>query len=188
MARTETVRAGETLDDFLKRMGITEEEFWGLNPDMRVGGWMEGASIMLPEVAPAAPAGEAPEAMLPTNAQGLFEEMLKDFRKAFQTYLSAPGFIRNMETAVAGREAGKGAGPGWSRQEAEFMRQNEQTYASQYEEQVQRQFAETGKLPTLSPEEFLRTIKPRTEMEMRSSESPGGRPRVPSVGVRRLRF
>jgi len=205
---TATPMEGETFAQFLARLGIEIDEFYSLNPDFAADKYVAGQQFAIPEnrnyqstvvpqpapvassvsQAPAAPS-DAPTGMLGGGgAQGLFEQMLKDFRKAFQTYLSAPSFIQNMDTATAGAKAGKGAGPGWGTKEAEFMRSNEDIYSGRYEEQVQRQFAETGELPTLTPEEFLRTVKPRTDMEMRSNEARGGRAKVPYTGVRRLRF
>ena len=208
---TATPMEGETFAQFLARLGIEIDEFYNLNPDFAADRYVAGQQFAIPENrnyqstvvpqpapvassvshAPAAPS-DAPSGLLGGGAQGLFEQMLKDFRKAFQTYLSAPSFIQNMDTATAGAKAGKGTGPGWSTQEAEFLRQNEDVYSTRYEEQVQRQLAENPTLssdsPSLMPDAFLRSLNPRTDMEMRSNEARGGRAKVPYTGVRRLRF
>jgi hypothetical protein len=209
MPRTATPFENETFAQFLTRLGIEVDEFYNLNPNFNAEAYVAGTPFSVPDtaqvfakppvVAPAtseaAPVPQAsvapsdtPSGVLAGGAQGLFEQMLKDFRSAFKTYLSAPNFIKNLDTATAGAKAGKGAGPGWTTQEAEFLRQNEDIYESRFDEQVQRQFAETGELPTLTAADFLKTVNPRTDMEMRSNEARGNRGRVPSTGVRRLRF
>lgn len=203
MARTATLQPGESLDDFIKRLGITRADITALNPGLTLDSLVEGATLTIPDAVagtaatqePTIPAtGQAlvtaPEGTLPTSVQGLFDEMLKTFASAFETYLSAPAFIKGEPTAIAGREAGKGAGPGWTGQEAAFLRELQPELEQRYGEQVMRKYAETGEIPTLTAAEFLRGIKPRTEMEMRSSgrsEAYGGRTGVPFLGVRKLR-
>ncbi len=206
MPRTATPYEGETFAQFLQRLGIEVDAFYSLNPTFNASMWEAGRPFSVPDTAqvfapkqptsvvssvsqaPVSPPGENVEATLPKEQWGAFQEMLKNFNEAWNTFLSAPGFIKSPGTAKAGAEAGKGAGPGWTRQEAEFLRSNQPYFEQRFSEQVMRQYGETGQLPSLTAAEFLKTIKPREEMEMRSAESPTGRPRVPSLGVRRLRF
>jgi len=201
MANTGQLRAGETLEQFAERMGISLDELLSLNPAITADGLVEGLALTLPETvassvtqAPsAAPTGE-----MQAEAGGLFGEMLKEFTTAFRTWLSAPAFLQEiggltrMEQAqmpgLVG-EAARRPTPGWTRQEAEFLRYMEPELEQRYEEQVQRQFAETGEIPTLTAAEFLRGINVREEMEMAAPERRGARRGgVPSITPRRLRF
>jgi len=195
MARTIALQEGQTLGQLAQQLGISVDELLGLNPNLTAGGLVAGLQLNVPDAVASSTAqapSDAPTADLATNATGLFQEMLKDFQEAFKVFLSAPGFVRGAAGEPTKRvEAGTTTPypqPGFATQEAEFLRANEDIFEQRYGEQVMRQFGETGELPTLSPAEFLKTINVREEMEMRTNESRTGRPRVPSTGVRRLRF
>jgi len=180
-------------------MGISLEELLSLNPNLTTDGLVEGLALALPEMVATA-TGQAPAqapAQMPANesvptgeltggAQGLFEEMMKEFTTAFQAFLSAPSFIKGPETA---RRA-KGPTPGWTGQEASFLRGLEPELRDRFSEQAMRQMAETGEIPTLTAGEFLKGISPRTEMEMaKPGTVRGGRSYgAPAITPRRLRF
>jgi phage tail protein X len=129
-----------------------------------------------------------------TDTAGLFNEMLKGFTTAFQTFLSAPSFIREQKTARAGVQAGHpGAIGGFSQQEASFLREMEPTLYSQYGEAVQREWAKTGltgSVPTLTAADFLKGVNVKEMMEMQPPGSVQGQRRYgpPSIAPRRLRF
>ena len=190
MARAGQLRSGETLEQFAARMGISLEELLSLNPNLTTDGLVEGLSLTLPDVvatsATQAPTQEtAPTGELAGGAGGLFQEMLKEFTTAFQTYLSAPAFIQGPETA----QRAKGPLPGWGRQEASFLRGMEPELRQRFSEQAMREMGETGEIPTLTAGEFLRGINVREEMEMTMPERRGvRRGGVPSISPRRLRF
>jgi len=191
MARTGQLNVGETLEQFAARMGITLRELYGMNPGITADAIVEGMSLVLPEPAtatqePATPApSAAPTGELTTETGGLFQEMMKEWQTAFQTFLSSPAFIQNLQTAQAATKPT----PGFSRQEASFLRDLEPELQSRYYEKVQRQFAETGEIPTLTAGEFLKGIKVREEMEMAEPYRRGVRyGGVPSVAPRRLKF
>lgn len=204
MARTGQLQAGETLEQFAKRMGLTLRELYRLNPNLTANSIVEGLSLTVPDTAASAvsqapaqapaptvsPTGEAaPTGELTGEAGGLFQEMLKDFTKAFQTFLSAPSFITGYPTARAGAEKGRAA-PGFSQQEAAFLREIEPELYSRYGEAVQREFALTGKIPTLTAADFLKGIKVKEEMEMTAPGTVRGARRFgpPSITPRRLKF
>lgn len=206
------LRAGETLEQFAERMGISLEELLSLNPNLTTGGLVEGLSLALPDrqggaylpgVATSAtqapvgsPTGEtAPTGELAEGAQGLFAEMLKEFTTAFQTFVSAPSFIRTprMEQAQQPGMVGEVARQptaGHSLQEARFLRGMEPELRQRFSEQAMREMAETGEIPSLTAAEFLRGINVREEMEMAEPGSVRGGRRYgpPSITPRRLRF
>lgn len=198
MARAGQLRAGETLEQFAARMGISVEELLQLNPGLTTGGLVEGLTLTLPDQGKAYMPGvvatsatqaptqaTAPTGELAGGAGGLFQEMLKEFTTAFQSFLSAPAFIKGPETA----QRAKGPTPGWGRQEAEFLRGMEPELRQRFSEQAMREMAETGEIPTLTAGEFLRGISPREEMEMTMPERRGvRRGGVPAISPRRLRF
>lgn len=211
MPRVGQLRAGETLEQFAERMGVSLDELMRLNQDLglTVDSLMEGLELRLPgavasSVAQApqqAPAqSAAPSGELAGGAGGLFQEMLKEFTTAFQTFLSAPAFIqeatggmtRMQQAQVPGMvgEIAQRPTAGWTRQEAEFLRYMEPELEQRYKEQVQRQFAETGEIPTLTAQEFLRGINVREEIEMTTPGTVRGGRRygAPSITPRRLRF
>jgi len=186
-------------------MSISLEELMSLNPNLTVDNLVEGLSLSLPDaVAPTvtkaptagqpvqAPAGEPGLGELTGGVQGLFEEMIRDFTEAFQAFVAAPAFLKGPETA---RRA-KGPTPGWSRQEAAFLRGMEPELRDRYSEQAMRQLAEvgaageTGEIPTLTAGEFLKGINVREEMEMAQPGSVYGGRRygAPAITPRRLRF
>ena len=169
-----------------------------LNPNLTTDNLVEGLSLTLPDTvastvtrAPTpgqpvqAPAGEAGLGELAGGAEGLFGEMMKEFTTAFQAFLSAPAFLKGPKTAQAATRPT----PGWTGQEAEFLRGQEDDLRQRFSEQAMRQMAETGKIPTLTAGEFLKGISPRTEMEMARPYYRGGSTSgVPSITPRRLRF
>jgi len=199
MARSGQLRAGETLEEFAERMGISLDELLQLNPNLTTDGLVEGLALTLPDVVTTstaqAPAQEvAPTGELGGGAAGLFEEMLKEFTTAFQTFVSAPSFIRTprmeqmRQPGLIG-EAARRPTPGFTGQEAAFLRGMEPELQQRFSEQVMRQMAETGEIPTLTAAEFLRGINVREEMEMTMPERRGvRRGGVPSITPRRLRF
>ena len=191
MARAGQLRSGETLEQFAARMGISLEELLSLNPGLTTDGLVEGLSLTLPDVVATstaqAPAQEtAPIGELTGGAEGLFEEMMKEFTTAFPAFLSAPAFVKGPETA---RRA-KGPTPGWGRQEASFLRGLEPELRDRYSEQVMREMAETGEIPALTAGEFLRGINVREEQEMAEPGTVRGGRRygAPAITPRRLRF
>lgn len=217
MARTGQFNAGEGLAAFAARMGVSVEDLYRLNPKLGPESFVEGFSLVLPEVEtfPAVPkstpytgptpieaatpnpaTGAPAESAAPTgdltgDTSGLFNEMLKNFTTAFQTFLSAPAFVRNQDTARAGVQAGHpGAIGGFSQQEASFLREIEPELYSQYGEAVQKQFALTGKIPTLTAADFLKGINVKEKMEMEAPGTTRGNRRFgpPSIAPRRLRF
>ena len=199
MPRSGQLQAGETLEQFAERMGISLEELLSLNPNLTTDGLVEGLALTLPDVVATAtaqaPAQEtAPTGELAGGAAGLFEEMLKEFTTAFQTFVSAPSFIRTprMEQAQQPGMVGEMARlptAGFGRQEAEFLRGMEPELRQRFSEQAMREMAETGEIPSLTAAEFLRGINVREEMEMTMPERRGvRRGGVPSISPRRLRF
>jgi len=191
MARAGQLQAGETLEQFAKRMGISLEELMSLNPNLTTDNLVEGLSLTLPDVTATATAQAPVNESVPTGeltggAEGLFGEMMKEFTTAFQAFLSAPAFIRGEETA---RRA-KGPTPGHTRQEASFLRGMESELRGRYSEQAMREMAETGQIPTLTAGEFLKGINVREEMEMAQPGSVYGGRRygAPAITPRRLRL
>jgi len=214
MARTAQLRAGETIEQLARRMGVTLEELYALNPGLTKEQIVEGFSFNLPEaVATSTPVAEprpgetsnvpgvttppatdgavsaAPTGEMTLDQGGLFQEMLKNFTQAFQTFVSAPAFLRDYDTASRGAQMGRSAS-GFSRQEAGFLREIEPELYSRYGEAVQREFALTGKIPTLTAGDFLKGINVKEEMEMTQPGSYRGQRRQgpPAIAPRRLRF
>lgn len=180
-------------------MGISLEELMSLNPNLTTDNLVEGLSLTLPEVvatataqvpaqAPAqAPANvSVPTGELAGGAEGLFGEMMKEFTTAFQTFLSAPAFIKGEETA----KRAKGPTPGHTRQQAQFLRGMEGELRDRYSAQVMREMAETGEIPALTAGEFLKGINVREEQEMHQPGTVYGGRRygAPAITPRRLRF
>lgn len=202
MARAGQLQAGETLEQFAARMGISLEELLGLNPNLTTDNLVEGLSLNLPSPiqphvptaassasqAPAgSPTGETGQlGELTGGSQGLWDEMMKEFATAFQAFLSAPAFLKGPETA---RRA-KGPTPGHTRQQAAFLRGIEPELRDRYSEQAMRQMAETGEIATLTAGEFLKGINVREEQEMHEPGTVRGGRRygAPAITPRRLRF
>jgi len=211
MSNSGQLLAGETLEQFAKRMGVSLDDIYRLNPKLTADSFVEGFALTLPETpvassvsagptsttaVPSPVTGAPAESAAPTgdltgDTSGLFNEMLKNFTTAFQTFLSAPSFVRNQETARAGVQAGHpGAIGGFSQQEASFLREIEPELYSQYGEAVQKQFALTGQIPTLTAADFLKGINVKEKMEMEAPGTTRGNRRFgpPSIAPRRLRF
>ena len=181
------VKAEETIWDIAKRYGVSTRELLDMNPNLNADTWTEGYQLMVPDTQ-ASSVVQAPTPELTPEVGGLFEQMLKEFATAFQTFVSAPAFVRGLPTARAGAERGRFA-PAWTRQEAGFLRYMEPELEARYGEQVMRQFAETGEIPELTAQEFLAGVNVREEMEMVAPYRRGGRGFGPPVtAARRLRF